>query len=48
MNPNHFDDGLEAIEGVDIKTELRLTLLIAVCCVGFVLAVRTAANWIAS
>jgi len=37
------DDGLDPIEGVDIKTELRLTLLIALCCVGLVLAVRLAA-----
>ena len=41
------DDGLEAIEGVDIKTELRLTLLLAVFCVGFVLAVRMVAGWLA-
>lgn len=41
------DDGLEAIEGVDIKTELRLTLLLAVFCVGFVLAVRMVVGWLA-
>ena len=41
------DDGLEPIEGVDIKTELRLTLLVAVCFAGFVVAVRMFANWIA-
>ena len=40
------DDGLEPIEGVDIKTELRLTLLVAVCFVGFVLVVKTVAGWI--
>lgn len=40
------DDGLEAIEGVDIKTELRLTLLLAVFCVGFVLAVKYAVELI--
>ena len=40
------DDGLEPIKGVDIKTELRLTLLLAVFCVGFVLAVKTVAGWI--
>ena len=40
-----FDDGLEAIEGVDIKTERRLTLLLAVFCVGLVLAVRVVAGW---
>ena len=38
------DDGLEAIEGVDIKTEIRLTALIALCCVGLALAVRLAAH----
>ena len=42
-----LDDGLEPIEGVDIKTELRLTLLLAVFCVGFVLAVRMVAGWLA-
>lgn len=41
------DDGLESIEGVDIKTELRLTLLLAVFCVGFVLAVRLVVGWLA-
>ena len=40
------DDGLEPIDGVDIKTELRLTLLLAVFCVGFVLVVKTVAWWI--
>ena len=47
MNPNHFDDGLEAIEGVDIKTERRLIMLIGVCFVGFVLAVHVVAGWLA-
>ena len=41
------DDGLESIEGVDIKTELRITLLLAVFCVGFVLAVRMVVGWLA-
>ena len=41
------DDGLEAIEGVDIKTEIRLTVLIALCCAGLVLAVRLAAHLMA-
>jgi hypothetical protein len=41
------DDGLDPIEGVDIKTELRLTLLLAVFCVGFVLAVRMVVGWLA-
>ena len=41
------DDGLESIEGVNIKTELRLTLLLAVFCVGFVLAVRLVVGWLA-
>jgi len=41
------DDELEALSGVDIKTELRLTLLLAVFCVGFVLAVRMVAGWLA-
>ena len=41
------DDGLEPLDGVDIKTEIRLTLLIALCCVGLVLAVRLAAHLIA-
>jgi hypothetical protein len=41
------DDGLDPIEGVDIKTEIRLTLLIALCCVGLLLAVRLAAHLIA-
>lgn len=43
---SNLDDGLEPIEGVDIKTELRLTLLIAVCCVGLVLSVRAVAWWL--
>jgi hypothetical protein len=41
------DGGLDPIEGVDIKTELRLTLLLAVFCVGFVLAVRMVVGWLA-
>lgn len=41
------DDEFEALSGVDIKTEIRLTLLLAVFCVGFVLAVRLAAHLIA-
>ena len=41
------DDGLDPIEGVDVKTELRLTLLLAVFCVGFVLAVRMVVGWLA-
>ncbi len=41
------DDEFEALGGVDIKTELRLTLLLAVFCVGFVLAVRMVAGWLA-
>jgi hypothetical protein len=42
------DDGLDPIEGgVDVKTELRLTLLLAVFCVGFVLAVKFVAGWLA-
>lgn len=41
------DDELEAIEGVDVKAELRLTLLLAVFCVGFVLAVRLVVGWLA-
>lgn len=41
------DDGLDPIEGVDIKTELRLALLLAVFCVGFVLAVRMVVGWLA-
>lgn len=40
------DDEFEALGGVDIKTELRLTLLLAVFCVGFVLAVKFVAEWI--
>lgn len=41
------DDGLDQIEGANIKTELRLTLLLAVFCVGFVLAVRMVVGWLA-
>ena len=41
------DDEFEALGGVDIKTEIRLTLLIALCCVGLLLAVRLAAHLIA-
>lgn len=43
---SNFDDGLEAIEGVDIKTERRIVLLLAVFCVGFVMAVRVVAGWL--
>ena len=38
------EDELEALSGVDINTEIRLTVLIALCCVGLVLAVRLAAH----
>ena len=38
------DDELDALAGVDIKTEIRLTVLVALCCVGLVLAVRLAAH----
>ena len=38
------DDEFEALSCVDIKTEIRLTALIALCCVGLVLAVRMAAH----
>jgi len=41
------DDEFDALAGVDIKTELRLTLLLAVFCVGFVLAVKFVAGWLA-
>lgn len=41
------DDGLDPIEGVDVKAELRLTLLLAVFCVGFVLAVKFVAGLLA-
>lgn len=41
------DDEFEALGGVDIKTELRLTLLLAVFCVGFVLVVKFVAGWLA-
>jgi len=37
------DDEFEALSGVDIKTEIRLTVLVALCCAGLVLAVRLAA-----
>jgi len=40
------DDEFEALGGVDIKTEIRLTVLIALCCVGLVLAVRVVAGWL--
>ena len=40
------DDEFEALGGVDIKTEIRLTLLLAAFCVGFVLVVKTVAGWI--
>ena len=40
------DDEFEALSGVDIKTEIRLTVLVALCCVGLVLAVRVVAGWI--
>lgn len=40
------DDEFDALGGVDIKTEIRLTVLIALCCVGLVLAVRLAAYWV--
>jgi len=40
------DDEFEALGGVDIKTEIRLTALIALCCVGLVLAVRVVAGWL--
>jgi hypothetical protein len=41
------DDEFEALGGVDIKTEIRLTVLIVMCCVGLALAVRMAAHLIA-
>lgn len=41
------DDEFESLGGVDIKTEIRLTVLIALCCVGLALAVRMAAHLIA-
>jgi hypothetical protein len=40
------DDEFEALGGVDIKTEIRLTALIALFCVGLVLAVRVVAGWL--
>ena len=39
-------DEFEALGGVDIKTEIRLTVLVALCCVGLVLAVRVVAGWL--
>lgn len=41
---SEHDDEFEALGGVDIKTEIRLTVLVALCCVGLVLAVRLAAH----
>lgn len=41
------DDEFEALSGVDIKTEIRLTVLIVLCCVGLVMAVRLAAHLMA-
>lgn len=41
-----YEDGLEALEGVDVKSELRLTLLVAVCCIGFIAAVRLVIGWL--
>jgi len=41
------DDEFDALSGVDIKTEIRLTVLVALCCVGLVLAVRLAAHLMA-
>ena len=41
------DDEFEALGGVDIKTEIRLTVLVALFCVGLVLAVRMAAHLMA-
>ena len=41
------DDEFEALGGVDIKTELRMTLLLAAFCVGLALAVRLAAHLMA-
>ena len=41
------DDEFEALGGVDIKTEIRLTVLVALFCVGLALAVRLAAHLIA-
>ena len=40
------DDEFEALGGVDIKTEIRLTVLVALFCVGLALAVRLAAHLI--
>ena len=40
------DDEFESLGGVDIKTEIRLTVLVALCCVGLVLAVRVVAGWL--
>lgn len=44
---SQHDDEFEAFGGVDIKTEIRLTVLIALCCAGLVLAVRLAAHLMA-
>ena len=41
------DDGLESIEGVDIKTELRLTLLLTIFCIDFVLTIKFITGWLA-
>lgn len=41
------DDEFEALGCVDIKTEIRLTVLVALCCFGLVLAVRLAAHLMA-
>ena len=41
------DDEFEALSCVDIKTEIRLTVLIALCCAGLVLAVWLAAHLMA-
>lgn len=41
---SQHNDEFEALGGVDIKTEIRLTVLIALCCIGLVLAVRLAAH----
>ena len=40
-------DEFEALGGVDIKTEIRLTVMVALFCVGLVLAVRMAAHLMA-
>ena len=41
---SRHDEELDALGGVDIKTEIRLTVLIALFCVGLALAVRLAAH----